>query len=458
MPLEKPNDPYLRTTYAVWEITLQCNLRCIHCGSRAGEKRPRELSTAEALDLVHQLADIGIREVSLIGGEAFLRRDWLDIAREIKQCGMRLTMTTGGYGMSQKMADKMAEVGFTGVGVSVDGLEATHDMLRGRDNSWQWCFRAIDAIQKAGMKSAVNTQINRLSAPQLPLIYQRIREAGIRGWQVQLTVPMGNAADRPEILLQPWELLDLFPMLNYLRARGREERPHMYPGNNIGFFGPYERMFRFLEGMESDEMAFWTGSMGGVLTLGIEADGTIKADPSLPTDDWAGGNIRERSLREIVYEAENLTFNDQLGTDHLWGFCKGCEFAEVCRGGDTWTAHVFFDKDGNDPFCHHRALHHAARGLREHVNLARRPEGIPFDNGVFETEVRPASEPVTDPHAFRFEDIQWPAEWLAADPELPQRLMAERDRSIEAWRRTRLDWDVTPVKSTTPQGSRPATP
>src|SRR5262249_54839548 len=64
-----------RSTYAVWEITLACNLRCVHCGSRAGKARPNELTTAEALDLVEQLADLGVAEVSLIGGEAFLRPD-----------------------------------------------------------------------------------------------------------------------------------------------------------------------------------------------------------------------------------------------------------------------------------------------------------------------------------------------------------------------------------------------
>lgn len=429
---------YLRSTYAVWELTLKCNLRCIHCGSRAGPCRPEELSTAEAMDLVHQLAEVGIKEVSLIGGEAFLRRDWLDIAREIRSCGMRLTMTTGGFGVGPKMAEKMAEVGFAGVSVSVDGLQREHDLLRGRDKSFDWAFKAIEAIKATGMKCASNTQINRLSAPQLPLIYELLHEAGVYSWQVQMTVPMGNAADRPELLLQPWELLEVFPVLHYLWLRGAEERPYMYPGNNIGYFGPYERRFRTMEGSETEEQGFWRGSMAGVLTLGIEADGTIKADPSLPTDDYAGGNIRDQRLAEIIEQAEALTFNDSFGTEHLWGFCSGCEFAEVCRGGDTWTAHVFFDRKGNNPYCHHRALHHAARDLREQVSLRERASGLPFDNGVFETRTLPRAAWTEDPKGLRFADIQWPKAWLEADPELPDRLWAERERSIEAWRRTRL--------------------
>ncbi|MEM9490779.1 MAG: radical SAM protein [Myxococcota bacterium] len=430
----------MRTTYAVWELTLKCNLKCIHCGSRAGDARPAELTTAEALDLVEQLADIGVREVSLIGGEAFLRPDWLDIAAAIHRSGMRLTMTTGGYGLGPKMAGKMAQVGFQLVSISVDGLEQTHDYLRGRQRSWEWCFKAMRALQDAGIRVSANTQINRLSAPELPRLYELLRQAGASAWQTQMTVPMGNAADRPELLLQPSEILDVFPMLYHLWKRGKEHGPLMYPGNNIGYYGPYERKFRHNPHSERPDLMFWVGCRGGILTMGIEADGTIKADPSLPTDDYAGGNIREHSLREIVFGSEQLTYNDERGSEHLWGFCRSCEFAEICRGGDTWTAHVFFDRRGNNPYCHHRSLIHAARGQREYLRMKLRPDGVPFDNGVFAItrEAAAAPWPQDDPHAFHFDKIQWPENWLAADPELPARILAERDRTIEVWRDTRL--------------------
>jgi MoaA/NifB/PqqE/SkfB family radical SAM enzyme len=68
----------------VWELTLQCDLACRHCGSRAGRKRPDELSTEEALDLVRQMAELGTKEVTLIGGEAYLREDWVTVAKAIR--------------------------------------------------------------------------------------------------------------------------------------------------------------------------------------------------------------------------------------------------------------------------------------------------------------------------------------------------------------------------------------
>src|SRR5581483_2591162 len=74
--------------YVVWELTLRCDLACDHCGSRAGKARPDELTTDEALDLVRQIAEMGAREVTIIGGEAYLRDDWHVIARAIVDAGM----------------------------------------------------------------------------------------------------------------------------------------------------------------------------------------------------------------------------------------------------------------------------------------------------------------------------------------------------------------------------------
>lgn len=412
------NSPRIRTSYAVWEITLKCNLACQHCGSRAGHTRTEELSTEEALDVVKQLAEVGIKEVTLIGGEAFLRPDWLEIARAITDAGMLCGMTTGGFGITQETAYRMKEAGIKVVGVSVDGLEATHERLRGKPGSWQWAFKTMSHLRQAGIILGCNTQINRLSAPEFPLIYETIRDAGVVGWQIQLTVPMGNAADNNEILMQPYELLDLYPVIAKVVQRARKEGVNVQPGNNIGYYGPYERLLRG----QGDPWTFWQGCSAGLSTLGIEADGKIKGCPSLPTAAYTGGNVRDRSIREIVETAEELRFNldknTPKGTDHLWGFCKTCEFAQLCRGGCSWTAHVFFDRRGNNPYCHHRALTQAKRGLRERVALERSAEGNPFDNGEFVLieEAIDAPWPKNDPLHFTADKVQWPEGWQSESP------------------------------------------
>src|SRR6516225_208892 len=97
-------DRAARPSYAIWEVTLRCDLACTHCSSRAGRARESELSTREALDLVDQLAELGVLEVTLIGGEAYLREDWTEIVRAVRDRGMECTMVTGGRAFTPERA------------------------------------------------------------------------------------------------------------------------------------------------------------------------------------------------------------------------------------------------------------------------------------------------------------------------------------------------------------------
>jgi radical SAM protein with 4Fe4S-binding SPASM domain len=378
-----------RPIYCVWEITLACDLACRHCGSRAGHAREGELTTAECLDLVRQMAELGVKEVTLIGGEAYLRDDWLEIVAAIKDHGMLATMTTGGRGITAERAAAGKSAGLSNVSVSIDGTEATHDRLRGVAGSYRAARQALEHLRNAGIRVAVNTQINRLSMPDLPEVLESIGEHRGHSWQIQLTVAMGRAADEPDVLLQPYDLLELFPMLARLKRRADDLGIRIWPGNNIGYFGPYESLLRGT--LPRGHMA----SCGaGRVTLGIEADGSIKGCPSLPTDAWTGGNIRDASLRDIWERARPLRYTRDRTAQDLWGYCRDCYYAEECLAGCTWTAFTLFRKAGNNPYCHHRALEMQRAGKRERVVLRRAAPGEPFDYGEFEllVENHPAVE------------------------------------------------------------------
>src|ERR1044072_732020 len=131
---------------AVWEIVLACDLKCHHCGSRAGKRRPDELTTEECLDLVRQLARLGTREITLIGGEAYLRRDWLEVIREIRQQGMVCTMQSGGLNLTDARIKAAADAGLQALGISIDGLRDVPDRLRGVKGSFDPAFKGLDAI------------------------------------------------------------------------------------------------------------------------------------------------------------------------------------------------------------------------------------------------------------------------------------------------------------------------
>lgn len=380
----RPRDEQARPIYCVWEITLQCDLACRHCGSRAGHARHDELSTAECLDLVRQMAELGVMEVTLIGGEAYLREDWTEIVREIRRLGMSCTMTSGGRGITREKAQAAKAAGIESVSISIDGNEATHDRLRGVKGSYQSAFQAMDFLREAGVRVSTNTQINRLTLPELPELLEALAAHGGHSWQLQLTVPMGRAADEPEVLFQPYEMLELFPLLGQLKKRADELKVRIWPGNNIGYFGPYESLLKGT--MPRGHMA----SCGaGRSTLGIEADGAIKGCPSLPTEAWTGGNIRDNSLKDIWERSTPLRYTRDRTVEDLWGFCRTCYYAEECRAGCTWTSFVFFGRAGNNPYCHHRALEMQRKGVREVVSRVEMAPGAPFDYGKFELREEP---------------------------------------------------------------------
>jgi radical SAM protein with 4Fe4S-binding SPASM domain len=377
-------DGTVRPLYAVWEITLRCDLACKHCGSRAGRAREGELTADEALDLVRQMAELGVTEVTLIGGEAYLRDDWTEIARAVRAHGMECSITTGGRGFTAERAEAARDAGVQAVSVSIDGLRETHDAMRALAGSFDAALSAMRNLRAAGIRVLSNTHIHRGNASELEAIYEILAAEGVRAWMLQFTVAMGRAADHPEILLEPYQVLDVIPRLARLKERAKAGGILLMPGNNVGYFGPYERTLR------PHMVDSHCGSCGaGRVSLGIEANGDIKGCPSLPSADYVGGNVREHSLKEIWERAPALRFTRARTADDLYGFCRTCYYAEACLGGCTWTTHTLFGKPGNNPFCHHRALELQRAGKRERLVRARAPEGAPFDFGHFEIMEEP---------------------------------------------------------------------
>ncbi|WP_047249736.1 GDL motif peptide-associated radical SAM/SPASM maturase [Chromobacterium subtsugae] len=359
------DDDFKRYTpvHVVWEITLACDLKCLHCGSRAGHRRPDELNTEECLQVIDSLAALGTREITLIGGEAYLRKDWAQLIRAIRGHGMYCAVQTGGRNLNPARLQQALDAGLNGIGVSLDGLAPLHDKVRNVPGSFDKAVDALRRAKAAGLAVSVNTQIGAATMPDLPELMETIIDIGATHWQIQLTVAMGNAVDNDQLLLQPYQLQELMPLLARLYKSGLERGLLMNVGNNIGYYGPYEHLWRGF----GDERVHWTGCAAGQTVMALEADGTVKGCPSLATVGFSGGNVRDMTLADIWQHSEGMHFGRLRSVDDLWGYCRGCYYNDVCRGGCTWTSHSLLGKPGNNPYCHYRVLDLQKKGLRERI-------------------------------------------------------------------------------------------
>lgn len=373
-------------TYAVWEVTLRCNQACRFCGTRAGRAAPDELDTETALELIRQLADLGVREVSMHGGEAYLRHDLYQLVRSIRDHGMAATLVTGGRGLTLEVARAMRDVDMTAVSVSIDGPRATHDSLRGFDGGFDQAILALCHLESVGIAVGTNTQVNRENLHQIPELYQSLRQHPLYGWQVQLMVPMGRAADEPGLWLEPYDMLELMPTLAELRVLTDADGIPLWPGDNVGYFGPFEdqlRGDRVPEGCSS-------GCGGGINAIGIEANGDIKGCSAMASEGFVAGNIRAHSLRQLWNEAAKLKIARCFDREKLWGYCRSCYYADECKAGCIWTANTILGQYGNNPYCHHRALTFLERGERERLRRLRAAPGKNRDCALFELETEMA--------------------------------------------------------------------
>jgi radical SAM protein with 4Fe4S-binding SPASM domain len=349
----------LRIAYV--ETTLRCDQSCSFCGSRAGRHARQELSTEELLDVFEQVVSLGAETIHLTGGEAYLRDDWLTLVQAVHALGVECTLITAGWAIDEPLALRAREAGLDRVGVSLDGLAEIHDSLRATPGSFDRGRRAIEAFRKAGVPVACNTQLNALNWRELPRLADVLLTAGLYGWQLQLMIPMGRASEAKRLWLQPFDMLEVIPLVASVIERCSASGLPVGAACNLGYFGPHEQSLRKLTSTPEHTR----GCAAGVAMISIDSAGNVAGCSALDASDQCGGNVRSQSIRDCWESAPELRLG--FARSPTWGYCSTCYYASICRGGCSATAIAVTGRRGNNPYCHHRALELASRGLRERL-------------------------------------------------------------------------------------------
>ena len=324
----------------VWEYTLKCNSKCLHCGSDALSSRDNELSSDEVLNLVDQIAEIGFKRIVLAGGEPTLRKDWQDTAFKIKDKGIDFGIISNALAWKSEIIDNLATLDPYAVGLSVDGERELHDYIRGVPGSHEKVFSSVKQLKAKGVTVCAVTAVNKKNLLELPQIRNRLIIYGIDAWQLQTASPMGRMADNMDLVLNAD---DYYQFAKFI-VETREKVPHMNiaAGDCVGYFGSLEKGLRDQE---------WQGCMAGIQGMGIDSDGTVRGCLSIRSDKAKEGNVRDSSLKEIWEGSRKFKYNREFNVNNLKGDCTDCDYGIKCKGGCQSQSTAFFDEFHNAPYC-----------------------------------------------------------------------------------------------------------
>jgi radical SAM protein with 4Fe4S-binding SPASM domain len=312
----------------VWEVTMGCNMRCKHCGSSCADPLPGELSTAEALDAVDQMAGLGLKWVTLSGGEPLTRKDLPVLVAALSRKGITPNIITNGWLVSPELAKTLAGNGIATAAVSVDGTREVHDRIR-KPGSYDRLKESFHILRSEGINCGAVTTISKENIAILPDIKKELTGMGVSSWQVQLGLPMGNFASRPGWVLDPAQIDDVLDFCYETNAGGEIV---MYPADCLGYYSHKELRARQMA-FNTPGYQLWDGCNAGVRGFGLLHNGDILGCTSIRDREYVEGNIKERPLREIWEDDNAFRWRREMKKENLGGHCKTCKYGGKCLGG-----------------------------------------------------------------------------------------------------------------------------
>lgn len=313
---------------AVWEVTMGCNMRCGHCGSSCAEALPDELTTEEALKLCDEIADLGLRWITLSGGEPLTRRDIGKLIQRLSSKGVSVNIITNGWLLTQEKAEELKQSGITTVAISIDGTQQIHDMIR-RPGAFEHAANAFRILKGLGIKTGAVTTITNQNIGILRELKEDLIRIGVDTWQVQIGLPMGNLKEKPDWLIAPEQVNDI---LDFCYETATEGRIRIYPADCIGYYTKKEMEIKRIS-YQTDMVSLWNGCNAGVRSFGILHDGKILGCTSIRSKEYIEGNIREKRLRDIWESDETFLWRRNMTKEKLSGDCKTCTYGSRCLGG-----------------------------------------------------------------------------------------------------------------------------
>ena len=342
----------------VWNVTRRCNLKCVHCYSNSADiDYPGELTTEEGKKLIDDLAQFGSPVILFSGGEPLMRKDLLELAQYSTDKGMRAVISTNGTLINKEIAAKLKKIGLSYVGVSLDGLEKTHDRFRGKKGAFAAAIDGIRNCREAGIKVGIRFTVNKHNLADVPDMFELLRAEKIERLCFYHLVYTGRASGLREEDLSHEETRKL---LDLIAAETRKMfasglTPEILTVDNHAD-GPYlylkirrENPKRAREVLDLLKMNEGNSSGHGIGC--VSWDGEVYADQFWRTISF--GNVRKRPFGEIwLDESIELLAKLKEKRKYVKGRCAGCRWLDICGGNFRARAEAAGNIWGPDPACY----------------------------------------------------------------------------------------------------------
>jgi heme d1 biosynthesis radical SAM protein NirJ len=344
----------------IWNLIRRCNLTCMHCYSISTDiDFPGELATHEVFGVMDDLKAFGVPALILSGGEPLLRKDLFEIAERSKSMGFYTALSTNGTLIDPPLAQRIAGTGFDYVGISLDGLEETHDRFRRKKHSFEKSLGALRLLRDFGVKVGMRYTLTADNAADLPGLLDLAEAEAIDKFYLSHLnyAGRGNVNRRRDAQFRSArEAMDMVfaRCLDYARRGLAKE---FVTGNNDAdgvYFLQWAR--RKLPGLDEAhlraKLAEWGGNSSGVNVANIDNLGNVH--PDTMWWDCTLGNVRSRPFSEIWRDTRHpIMAGLKARPRTVKGRCGSCAYFDVCGGNTRVRAmKVYGDPWAEDPACY----------------------------------------------------------------------------------------------------------
>jgi len=353
-PTRNPPGPVV-----IWNLIRRCNLTCKHCYAISADTDfPGELSTDQVFTVMDDLKAFRVPVLILSGGEPLMRPDIFQVSRRAKAMGFYVGLSTNGTLIDEAKIGDIADIGYDYVGISIDGIGATHDRFRRLDGAFEKSMKAARLCHENGIKIGLRFTMTLDNAHELPDLLRLCDDEGIDKFYLSHLNYAGrgnkNRGDDAHFAATRKAMDLLFETCEADMRAGRERE--FVTGNNDAD-GVY--MLHWVRAHHPEraqhleaKLKQWGGNSSGVNVANIDNLGNVH--PDTMWWDYDLGNVKKRRFSEIWMDTSDpIMAGLKARPRRVEGRCGQCAHFAICGGNTRVRAmQVTGDAWQEDPGCY----------------------------------------------------------------------------------------------------------